>query len=230
MKEQVYSDPRTAEEMAPYHEYARTHEPGWTYTMVRIIFTPMLMLFYRARARGRENIPAEGPMIIAPNHFSNMDTFFCGIFMRRRMRFMSKSQFFGANFLLSYIFKNAGHFPVRRGAQDDEAFITAHSILERGGCLGIYAEGGRSRTGGFGKPKSGVGRLALQSGAPVVPVAIHGSLGVRGWRRGRFPKVRVVYGEPLTFEVKENPTREDAKAVAEEIFASIVALYESVDP
>src|ERR1044072_4657108 len=119
-------------------------------------------------------------MIIAPNHFSNLDTFFVGILMRRRMRFMSKSQFFGANFLLSYFFENAGHFPVRRGAQDGEAFVTAHSILDRDGCLGIYAEGGRSRTGGFGKPKAGVGRLALESGAPVVPVAIHGSPGVRG--------------------------------------------------
>ena len=69
----------------------------------------------------------------------------------------------------------------------------------RGGCVGMYCEGGRSRTGRLGEPKPGVGRLALESGVPVVPVAIHGSLGVRGWKRLRFPKVTIQYGEPISF-------------------------------
>ena len=66
---------------------------------------------------------------------------------------------------------------MRRGHHDEEAFITAYAILDRGGCVLMYAEGGRSRTGGLGEPRPGVGRIALESGVPVVPVAIHGSLG-----------------------------------------------------
>ena len=68
----------------------------------------------------------------------------------------------------------------------------------------MYAEGGRSRSGELGEPKPGVGRIALESGVPVVPVAIHGSAGVRGWKRLRFPKVTVQFGEPLTFPVEED--------------------------
>ncbi len=197
IKPQVYGDPRPASELAPYHAWARTHEPGWTYAAVRIALTPVALLLYRTRARGRENVPATGAFILAPNHFSNMDHFFCGLNVRRQIRFMSKSQFFGRNPLVSYLFRVSGHFPVRRGRADEEAFVTAHSILRRGGCVGIYAEGGRSRSGGLGEPRPGIGRLALESGAPVVPVAIHGSLAVRGWRRGRFPRIMVSYGTPV---------------------------------
>ena len=67
---------------------------------------------------------------------------------------------------------------MRRGHHDEEAFKTAYAILDRGGCVGMYAEGGRSRTGKLGEPKTGIGRLALESGVPVVPVAIHGSAGI----------------------------------------------------
>ena len=72
----------------------------------------------------------------------------------------------------------------------------------------VYAEGGRSRTGELGEPKPGIGRIALESGAPVVPVAIHGSARVRRWKRLRFPKVTVQFGEPLSFPVEEAPSRE----------------------
>ena len=118
-----------------------------------------------------------------------MDHFFCGVFIRRKVHFMAKSQLFG-NPVGDYIFRFGGVFPLRRGHRDEEAFITAHAIFERGGCVLMYAEGGRSRTGGLGEPKPGVGRLALESGVPVVPVAIHGSQGVRGWKRLSFPRSR----------------------------------------
>ena len=153
-------------------------------------------------------MPADGPVILAPNHFSNMDHFFAGVYIRRKIRFMAKSQLFFRNPVLDYIYRVGGVFPVRRGHHDEEAFITAHAILERGGCVLIYAEGGRSRTGGLGEAKPGVGRLALESGVPVVPVAIHGSHGVRAWKRLSFPKVTVQYGEPITFPRVEDPTRE----------------------
>ena len=225
IKAQVYRDERPPEAMRPFHEWARTHEPGWTYTAVRILLTPVALGLYRTRASGRRNVPATGGVILAPNHFSNMDHFFCGVPLRRQIRFMAKSQFFGNNPVLSYLFRVSGHFPVRRGHHDEEAFVTARSILERGGCVGMYAEGGRSRTGGLGQPRSGLGRLALQSGAPVVPVAIHGSRDVRQIKRGQFPRITVSYGEPLRLEVVEDPTREQAAAAAELIFARVRALY-----
>jgi len=225
IKPQVYRDERPAESMRSFHEWARGNEPGWTYTAVRIVLTPVALLLYRTRALGRENVPESGAFILAPNHFSNMDHFFCGVYLRRRIRFMSKSQFFGNNPALSYLFRVAGHFPVRRGEHDEEAFMTARSVLERDGCVGIYPEGGRSRSGGLGEPRAGIGRLALESGAPVVPVAIHGSLAVRGWRRGRFPRITVSYGEPLRLEPVAEPSREQQIEAAGRIFDRVRALY-----
>jgi 1-acyl-sn-glycerol-3-phosphate acyltransferase len=229
IKDQVYKDPRSAEAMRPFHEWARTHESGWTYTATRILLTPVALLLYRAKAIGRRHVPAQGSVILAPNHFSNMDHFFCGVHLRRRIRFMTKSQFFGANPAIGYVFRVAGHFPVRRGHNDREAFDTAHSILDRGGCVGMYAEGGRSRTGGLGRPKAGIGRLALESGAPVVPVAIFGSKDVRQWRRGRFPRVLVSYGEPFRLDRVAEPTREQCQAAAEQIFDRVREQYAALE-
>jgi 1-acyl-sn-glycerol-3-phosphate acyltransferase len=89
----------------------------------------------------------------------------------------------------------------------------------------MYAEGGRSRSHELGEPKPGIGRLALESGAPVVPAAIAGSSKVRNWRRLQFPKVTVQYGEPFRFERTAAPTREQSQAAAEIVFAEIQTLY-----
>src|SRR3546814_19347468 len=87
---------------------------------------------------------------------------------------MAKSQLF--KWPLSWVYKHGGVFPVRRGARDDEAFVTARHTLDNGGCVAMYCEGGRSRTGKLAeRAKPGIGRLALGSGATIVPVAIHGS-------------------------------------------------------
>jgi 1-acyl-sn-glycerol-3-phosphate acyltransferase len=228
IKPQVYKDPRPAEHFAHFHEYSRTHAAGWTYEFVRMVLTPVAVLIYRDRAIGTQNVPASGPAIIAPNHFSNLDHFFAGVYLRRKLRFMAKSQLF-SNPILTYIFRVGGVFPVRRGYADQEAFITAHSILNQGGCVLIYCEGGRSRTGGLGAPRPGVGRLALESGVPVVPVAIHGSQGVRKWRKLRFPKVTVQYGEPITFDVVAEPTREQQLDAAQRIFDSVREMYTLLD-
>jgi 1-acyl-sn-glycerol-3-phosphate acyltransferase len=229
IRAQLYEDPRPAAALLPYHEWARTHEPGWTYTAARVLLTPIALGLFRTRAVGRDQVPASGACILAPNHASNMDHFFCGVRLRRRIRFMSKSQFFGNQPLVSYVFRVSGHFPVRRGHHDEEAFATARSILDRGGCVGIYAEGGRSRTGGLRDPRPGLGRLALESGAPVVPVAIHGSAAVRRWRRGRFPRITVSYGEPLVLGPRAEPTREEQLAAAGQIFDRVRALYAALD-
>jgi 1-acyl-sn-glycerol-3-phosphate acyltransferase len=93
----------------------------------------------------------------------------------------------------------------------------------------IYAEGGRSRSGGLGQPRPGIGRIALRSGVPVIPMAIHGSAGVRGWKRLRFPKVTVQYGEPLSFPVEESPSRERQQEAADEIFDGVRKMYVALE-
>ena len=143
-------------------------------------------------------------MIIAPNHSSFMDHFFVGAFIRRRVRFMAKSQLFARP--MQFVYTHGGVFPVRRGYRDEEAFITANTILSRGGLIVMYCEGGRSRTGKLSdQPKRGIGRLALESGATIVPAAIHGSSKVRNWKRLQFPKVTVQYGEPMRWEAVDDP-------------------------
>jgi 1-acyl-sn-glycerol-3-phosphate acyltransferase len=228
LKPQVYKDPRPAEYFDRFHERSRTHEPDWIYDLARVVVTPPCLLVYRLRAIGAENVPTSGPVILAPNHFSQWDHFFAGVFIRRKVRFMAKSQLF-SNRVIEFIFRHGGAFPIRRGHHDEEAFRTAFTILHRGGCMLMYPEGGRSRSGGISEPRPGVGRIALQSGVPVVPVAIHGSLGVRGWRKLRFPKVTVQYGEPVAYDVVPEPTREQQIDVATEIFQHVREMYDTLD-
>jgi 1-acyl-sn-glycerol-3-phosphate acyltransferase len=223
IKPQVYRDDRPAEYFDQFHAAAR-EGVGWTYTLVRLIVSLPTLLLYRTRAIGVENVPKSGPLVLAPNHFSQMDHFFVGLYLRRKIRFMAKSQLFGPP-VLTYIYKHGGVFPVRRGHHDEEAFQTAFTILGQGGMLLVYAEGGRSRSGELGEPKPGIGRLALESGAPVVPVAVHGSAGVRRWKRFRFPRVTVQFGEPLSFAAEEAPSRERQLEVATEVFARVREMY-----
>jgi len=223
IKPQVYKDPRPAEYFAQFHEAAR-RGVGWTYTAARILITLPTLLLYRVRAIGVENVPRDGALVLAPNHFSQMDHFFAGVYLRRKIRFMAKSQLFGPP-VLTYIYKHGGVFPVRRGHQDEEAFRTAFTLLDQEEMLLVYAEGGRSRSGELGEPKPGIGRIALQSGAPVVPVAIHGSARVRGWKRLRFPRVTVEFGEPLAYPVEAEPSRERQLQVATEVFDRVREMY-----
>jgi 1-acyl-sn-glycerol-3-phosphate acyltransferase len=229
IKPQVYKDPRPAEEFGRFHDWARTHDAGWVYDLVRVVVTPIALLFFRCWPIAPTNVPESGPVILAPNHFSNFDHFLAGVYLHRRIRFMAKSQLFGRNAILTYIYRVGGVFPIRRGHRDEEAFKSAYSILDRGGCILVYAEGGRSRTGRLGEPRPGIGRLVLESGVPVVPVAIHGSLGIRKWRKLRFPKVTVQYGEPISFAVVREPTREQQLEAATEVFDRVREMYVALD-
>jgi 1-acyl-sn-glycerol-3-phosphate acyltransferase len=224
IKAQVYKDPRPAETFDVYHERVRDHGPEWIYEVVRVLTTLNALILFGARGFGSELVP-DGPVIMAPNHASFMDHFFCGAFVRRHIQFMAKSQMFGRG-PLSWVYTHGGVFPVRRGHHDEDAFISAFRILERGGVVGMYVEGGRSRTGTVGsEAKPGIGRLALESGAPVVPVAILGSHQVRNWKRGRLPRVTVQYGAPLAFEPVQSSTREQQQRAADEILARIQAMH-----
>ena len=217
-------DERPAEHFAVFHERSRTKEPNFAYEIVRVLTTLWSLTFFRTRTISSEKVPQSGPVILAPNHGSFMDHFFIGCFIRRKVRFMAKSQLFQPP--LQYVYSHGGVFPVRRGHRDEEAFVTARVILERGGAVAMYCEGSRSRDGSLSaRPKPGIGRLALETGAPVVPIAVHGSAKVRNWRRGELPKVTVQYGDPIRFERVEAPSREQAQACSEAIFERIKGLY-----
>jgi 1-acyl-sn-glycerol-3-phosphate acyltransferase len=224
IKAQVYKDPRPKEHFDRYHQMVRDHPPeAKVYEPTRILTVMWALIAYRARGFGSERVP-NGPVILAPNHASFMDHFFTGAFIRRRVQFMGKSQLFKG--VGAWIFSHGGVFPVRRGQQDEESFITAFSILDRGGAVVMYCEGGRSRTGKIAdEARPGIGRLALESGAPVVPVAVLGSYQVRNWKRLQFPKVTVQYGEPFRFEVVEHSSREQQQAVADYVLQRIQELH-----
>ena len=228
MKDQVYKDPRPEAHFDQYHERSQTKQPNWVYEVVRVLTAIYGYAFFRMRCISSDNVPLSGPVILAPNHFSFMDHFFAGTFTRRKVRFMAKSQLFTGP--LRHVYTHGGVFPVRRGYRDEKAFATANIILRNGGVVCMYCEGGRSRTGRLAeKSKPGIGRLALESGAIVVPVAIHGSSKVRNWKRLQFPKVTVQYGEPFRYEETHAPSRDRQQAVADEIFTEIKALYAGLD-
>lgn len=224
LKPQVYVDERPSEYFQSLYEYSSTHRPDAIYDLARLLLCPFCMLAFRARCIDSANVPGRGPAILAPNHFSAMDHFFCGIYLRRRMRFMAKSQLFRGP--LGWILRHGGAFPVRRGQHDERSIEIALQILDHGGMVVIYPEGGRSRSRVIGaRARAGVGRLALESGAPVIPVAIHGSLRARNWRRGEFPKVTIRYGEPLAFSSEHPDSREHAQAAADQVLARVRELY-----
>ncbi len=224
MREQVYADPRPKEHFDRFHHRSRTREPDAAYELVRILTSLYGYTFLRARAIGVENVPGRGAVILAPNHFSFMDHFLMGCYIRRKVRFMAKSQLFKGP--MQFIYTHGGVFPVRRGARDEETFITAKTILAREGAITMYCEGGRSRTGRVSEQaKRGIGRLALETGAPVVPIAIFGSSRIRNWKRLQFPQVTIQYGEPIRWPLVEDPTREQQQAVADQILLEIRALY-----
>jgi 1-acyl-sn-glycerol-3-phosphate acyltransferase len=228
MREQVYTDPRPKEYFDRFHERARTREPDWCYEATRFLTSLYAYTFFRARPISTEKVPGSGAVILAPNHFSFMDHFLMGCYIRRKVRFMAKSQLFAPP--MQFVYTHGGVFPVRRGARDEEMFITAKAILARGGAITMYCEGGRSRDGKLAEhAKAGIGRIALETGAPIVPIAIHGSSKIRNWKRLQFPKVTVQYGDALRWEQVEGATREQQQEVAEAVLTEIKTLYNGLE-
>jgi 1-acyl-sn-glycerol-3-phosphate acyltransferase len=175
---------------------------------------------------GREHIPAEGPVILASNHRSFIDPFVIGTMVRRPVYYVAKRELFEFHPVLTWLLSALGAFPVDRGAGDGEMIDTAKGILARGGIILMFPEGTRTRPGSLGKPKRGVGRLALESGAPVVPIAVIGTEDVRkGWRL-RPRKVRLRAGRALRFPQVENASPELAKAVTDRIWPCVMLQWE----
>ena len=228
MREQVYADPRPKEYFDRFHKRAREREPDAIYKLCRVITSLYAYTLLRARPISADKVPGRGAVILAPNHFSFMDHFLIGCYLRRKVRFMAKSQLFKRP--MQFIYTHGGVFPVRRGARDEETFITAEMILAKGGTVAMYCEGGRSRSGKISeKAKAGIGRLSLESGAPIVPIAIHGSSRIRNWKRLQFPKVTIQYGEPIRWEQLERSTREQQQVVADAVLDEIRALYRGLE-
>jgi glycerol-3-phosphate dehydrogenase (NAD(P)+) len=181
------------------HRIARERGPNLiVYWTVRAVLQPFFRLYFRLRRIGTEHIPTEGPVLLASNHRSFCDPFVLGLCLRRPLRFVAKIELFDKRWK-AWLLIALGAFPIRRGEADEQAVETARIILEQGGAIGIFPEGTRVRPGPLAEPKRGVGRLALETGAPVVPVAIIGTEDIRkGWRI-RPRRVSVRCGHPLTF-------------------------------
>ncbi|HVW19000.1 MAG TPA: 1-acylglycerol-3-phosphate O-acyltransferase, partial [Solirubrobacteraceae bacterium] len=182
-------------------------------------------LYFRMSRIGREHFPKSGPVIVAANHRSFLDPFVIGTMVRRPMYYVAKKELFG-NRLQGWLLNALGAFPIDRGAGDEHAMQTARAILERGDCLLIFPEGTRTRPGTLGRAKRGVGRLALETGAPVVPVAVIGTEAVRrGWRI-RPHKVRVRAGRPVRFPRVEHPSPQLAGLATDRIWPLVALQWE----
>src|SRR3954452_1881307 len=209
-----------------YHE--RTRRRGVNtpvYWFVRAFLQPFLQVFFRLSRNGRHHIPAEGGVLLASNHRSFLDPFVIGCCIRRPIYFVAKQELF-ENRLMGWFLNCMGAFPIRRGESDEESMKTALALLERGDVVVIFPEGTRTRGGALRKPKRGVGRLALQSGAPVVPIAVHGSERARrGWIV-RPVKVKLRIGRPLTFPRVETPSKSLANEVTARIWPCVELQYE----
>ena len=195
------------------------------YWLARAVLQPLFHIYFRLSRVGREHIPTEGPVIFAANHRSFLDPFVMGTLLRRPMYYVAKRELFQRRWL-AWLLNALGAFPVDRGRSDQEMLATARAILERGDALLVFPEGTRVRPGPVGSPRRGVGRLALETGAPVVPVAVFGTEAVRkGWRI-RPHKVRIRCGPPLCFPRVENPSPELAGAVTHRIWPCVMLQWE----
>jgi glycerol-3-phosphate dehydrogenase (NAD(P)+) len=208
-----------------YHE--RTRRRGvnsLVYWPARWVLKAGILLYFRLRRLGTEHIP-EGGVILASNHRSFLDPFAIGCCLGRPIYFMAKQELF-KNPLVGWFLNCLGAFPVKRGASDEESVATSLALLERGDAVVIFPEGTRIRTGSLATPKRGVGRLALQSGSPVVPVAVTNSERARqGWRI-RPVKVHIRCGPPLRFPRVEDPSPFLAGEVTERIWPCVGLQWE----
>ncbi len=216
------------ERIASYHEYTRTKGVNWAiYIVARIFLQPAFLIWFRLKRHGKEYAKVEGGLIVAANHRSFLDPFVIGALLpwKRPMHYVAKVELFEPAWQ-GWILNRLGAYPVRRGEADHETVKTSRGILERGGALCIFPEGTRIRRGSLAVPHRGVGRLALESGASVLPVAVHGSEHVRkGWMiRPRLVKLRA--GKPLTFPLTENPSPSLAASVTARIWPNIELQWE----
>src|SRR5579884_4424033 len=208
------------------HRRAREHGVvPIVYWLVRGVLQPFFLIYFRMERIGREHLPKDGPVILAANHRSFLDPFVIACMARRPLYYVAKQELFNRRWQ-AWILAALGAFPVNRGAGDAQMIETAKAILARGESVLIFPEGTRIRPGSLGRPRRGVGRLALETGAPVVPVAVIGTEAVRrGWRI-RPHKVRIRAGRALRFPKVEDASPALANAVTERIWPCVMLQWE----
>src|SRR3954454_12709336 len=186
------------------------------YAVVRGVLNPLFRVWFRMHVSGLECVPDEGPAIVAPNHKSFWDSFFLGIAIPgRHLRFMGKTELFEGR--RARLLVRLGAFPVRRGESDADALETAREILRQGGLLALFPEGTRIRgRDELGEPKRGAARLALETGAPLVPAAITGTDHLFLGPLPKPKRVQVAFSEPVAVSHR-HPTREEAGEFVDEL-------------
>ena len=195
---------------------------------------PLLRIVFRPESAGLENIPAEGPAILASNHLSYSDWLFMPLTLPRRVTFVAKAEYFTAPGLKGWLqksfFSGSGQVPIDRSGADAAAgaLLAAKKVLGEGGLFGIFPEGTRSHDGRLYRGKTGVARLALETGVPVIPVAVVGTdvVAPPGKKFGRHTRPIVRFGEPLDFsryEGLEND-RYILRSITDEIMYEIMRL------
>jgi len=173
------------------------------YWILKLLLSPVFFLLWRVKVEGREHIPAHGPAVLAANHQSFCDSFFLPLVLRRRVTYVAKAEYFD-DWKTAWFFRAAGQIPMHRGGGDasQRALDTATEILEEGRLLGIYPEGTRAPDRRLHKGHTGVARLALGCGVPIIPVGIVGTRTVQppGSNLMRpFHSVTIRFGPPVTF-------------------------------
>jgi 1-acyl-sn-glycerol-3-phosphate acyltransferase len=210
-------------------------EVGLLYWLLKsVVLGPMLRLFFRPWVEGMENLPAEGPVILASNHLSFSDSIFLPLVAPRRVTFMAKSDYFTGKGLkgrlTAFFFRAIGQVPVDRsgGAASQAAIDTAMRILGEGGVLGIYPEGTRSPDGHLYRGKTGVARMALEAGARVVPVAMIDTEKIQppGKVLPKIMRVGIRFGRPLDFSRYEGMEgdRFVLRSITDEIMYELMTL------
>ncbi len=219
------------ERLQRYHDYTRRHSVNWPlYLLARVFMTPFFLLYFRlGRAGSDHGRHVRGGLIVAANHRSFLDPFAIGAALpwRRPMNYVAKVELFERRWQ-GWLLSRLGAFPIRRGESDELAMETARLAVERGGTVCIFPEGTRIRRGTLATPKRGVGRLALQTGAPVVPTAVFGSEHVRSGWRIRPRRVRVRLGRAMTFPRVEQPSPPLAESVTARIWPNVLLQWEEM--
>ena len=206
----------------------------WYWLFKYILLGPLLSLLGRPKVEGLEHIPSSGPVILASNHLAVMDSFYLPLVVRRRITFLAKSEYFTGTGLKGWFqrwfFTAVGQVPIDRTDADSAqaALNTAQQVLGQGKLLGMYPEGTRSPDGRLYKGKTGLARLALQTGVPVIPVAMIGTNVVNppGTNMLRFGRVTVRLGKPMDFSRFEGfaGNRFIERAVIDEVIYELMEL------
>ena len=174
------------------------------YWVVKAVLTPIFRFFWRVRVEGADQIPTDGSAILASNHLAVLDSFFLPMVVRRRITFVAKAEYF-EDPKTAWFFRAVGQIPIKRGGgtASQAALDTAKEVLQGGDLFGIYPEGTRSPDGRLYKGRTGVARLALDTGSPVVPVAMIGTREVNPIGAAKpnvFLPVTIRIGKPLRFD------------------------------